>query len=54
MTTSDAANHVSDTGIQEKRVTFVVDRTPPSCVIAGIEQEEICGRKEAGSAFNFG
>ena len=42
MTTSDAANHVSDTGIQEKRVTFVVDRTPPSCVIAGIEQEEIC------------
>ncbi|MCC8103930.1 MAG: Ig-like domain-containing protein [Clostridiales bacterium] len=37
----DAAQNQSDTGIQQKRVTFVVDWTVPSCTISGIKSGEI-------------
>ena len=42
LTSADQASNTSDTGLQEKKVTFVVDRTPPSCVILGVEHKEIC------------
>ena len=42
LTSADQASNTSDTGLQEKKVTFVVDRTPPSCVLLGVEHKEIC------------
>ncbi len=41
LTSTDKANNSSDTGVQKKKMTFAVDRTPPTCIISGIEEQGI-------------
>lgn len=38
LASGDRAKNRSDTGIQKKQVSFVLDRTAPDCVISGIEE----------------
>ncbi|MCC8066731.1 MAG: Ig-like domain-containing protein, partial [Clostridiales bacterium] len=37
LASGDAAENTSDTGVQQKRVTFVLDWTSPSCMVSGVE-----------------
>ncbi len=37
LTSGDAALNASDTGMQQKRVVFVLDRTAPTCILSGID-----------------
>ena len=46
LTSRDKANNSSDTGIQQKKMTFAVDRTPPSCMISGIEDQGVYRAKK--------
>jgi hypothetical protein len=41
MTSTDSAKNSSDTSVQKKKMTFAVDRTPPMCTIAGIEEQGV-------------
>ncbi len=41
LTSTDAAKNESDTGMQKKRVTFVLDYSEPGCSVSGIGAEEI-------------
>ena len=39
LSSEDAAENKSDTGMQEKKVTFVLDWTAPGCTLTGIERQ---------------
>ncbi|MDO4323423.1 MAG: Ig-like domain-containing protein, partial [Lachnospiraceae bacterium] len=41
LSSRDRADNQSDTGMQEKRVAFVLDWTAPSCVVTGIEARKV-------------
>lgn len=41
LTSGDQAANVSDTGMQEKRVVFALDKTSPGCTVSGISSGEI-------------
>ncbi len=51
LSTSDAAENSSDTGIQEKRVVFALDCTPPGCTVTGIEPDGIYETKRMTACF---
>ncbi|MCD7766069.1 MAG: Ig-like domain-containing protein [Lachnospiraceae bacterium] len=41
LASGDAAENTSDTGIQQKRVTFVLDYSDPTCTVSGIEENGV-------------
>lgn len=45
LSSGDMADNKSDTGMQEKRVTFVLDWTAPGCTLTGIEQQVYEGER---------
>lgn len=51
LASKDQAENESDTGIQEKQVTFALDWTPPGCLITGIEEEGAYGQEKVTACF---
>lgn len=45
LSSTDRANNQSDTGIQQKRVVFVLDRTAPGCTITGVKSGTVYERE---------
>lgn len=58
LSSKDRADNKSDTGLQEKRVAFVLDWSAPSCVVTGILPQSIYEEKQVTACFapqdNFG
>ena len=46
LSSTDLADNQSDTGMQEKRVVFVLDRSSPTCMITGIQPGQIYDQEQ--------